>query len=129
MLRERDGRLPCPHDSGLFGSDCGDGVAQELLVIEIDVGDHGKQGFDDVGRVKAAAHADLKDRYVEFEPHEAFEGDCGHGLEETWMPRQLPFRNEPLCDPMHMGVGGGEEFICDWLTVNTNAFVDPDEVG
>ena len=38
-----------------------DGIAEMLLMITFNVRDHGHEGFEDVGRIKAPTHAHLND--------------------------------------------------------------------
>src|SRR6185437_2591543 len=57
MLRKRDGWLPCSHDAVFFSGDSSDCVTEELLMIEIDIGDHRDQRLDNVRCVEATAHA------------------------------------------------------------------------
>src|SRR5579871_5491931 len=54
LLRKRDDWFPGANDSGFLAGDFGDGVAQELLMVERNVGDDAQARFDDVGSIKAA---------------------------------------------------------------------------
>ena len=60
-----DGRAPCPRDAGLFATDAVAVAAEPVLMIEVDRGDHGHIGVDDVDGVEPAAEADFQDRQVE----------------------------------------------------------------
>ena len=44
------------------------------------------------------------------------------------MPWQLPFRNQAIGNLVHMRVGRCEKVITDWLAIQTNAFVDANEM-
>ena len=61
MLGQGDGGDAGAEDSGFFAGDVSDGVAEKLLVIEIDVGDDREDGLDDVGGIQASTHADFED--------------------------------------------------------------------
>ena len=52
-------------DADLVGRDLADGRAEHRRVVEVDVGEHGHVGVDDVGRVPRAAHAHFDDRDVD----------------------------------------------------------------
>lgn len=52
-------------DAGLFGGYLGEGVAEELGVVEPDVGNDAEVGGDDVGAVKPPAHAYLHHCHVD----------------------------------------------------------------
>ncbi|KAB8606254.1 hypothetical protein FH972_025884 [Carpinus fangiana] len=71
-------------DAGFVLGDGGDGVAEEGLVVEADVGDDGGQqlrGAQDVGRVGQAAHATLDDGDLHALAGEDLEGGGGEELE------------------------------------------------
>ena len=54
-----------------------------LLVIEIDVGNDGEDGFDDIGGVEAATHADFEDGNFDVGRGEEVEGHGGHGFKKA----------------------------------------------
>ena len=58
--RSDDDRYPRLDDAGLLARDRLQGLSQQLLVIEVDRGDGGGHRSYDVGRVQAAAQADLE---------------------------------------------------------------------
>ena len=67
----------------LFDGDLGDGVAEEVLVVEVDRRDDGAERVvDDVGGVEIAAHADLEQQVVGRRLGEELEGRRGGDLEE-----------------------------------------------
>ncbi len=114
MLGEEDGGAVGAEDAGLFAGDLGEGIAQPLLMIEIDVGDDGEEGFDDVGGVEAAAESDLEDGEVDVAAGEVVEGHGGHGFEEAGHLRESAGRDQlggggldAMVDGGELGVGDG----------------------
>ena len=69
-------------DAGLLDGDLLEGVAEELGVVETDIGDDRQQGGDDIGAVEPAAHADLDDGDVDLFLGKIVEGESHGHLEE-----------------------------------------------
>ena len=68
-------------DARLLAGDAGDGVAEVVAVVEPDRGDDRHDAVGDVGRVPAAAEADLDDRDVDGRIGEGGERQRRHDLE------------------------------------------------
>jgi hypothetical protein len=75
-------------DGGFFGGNSLDGMAEEILVIERDLRDHGDFGLDDIGRVQASTHANFKDSEIDVRARKFIEGDGRDALEERGMRRE-----------------------------------------
>src|SRR6266404_7960992 len=75
------------HDTRLLARDRRDRVAEILLVIAADVGDHGDRRDDDVRRVEASAEADLEHLHLDALGGERDPREQRHHLE----------RGEPAC--------------------------------
>ena len=65
LLQPDDGDGVGLDDAGLLPRDLLDRVPEEVTVVEVDGGDDGDGGIDDVGGVPRPAHADLHDRDVD----------------------------------------------------------------
>src|SRR5579883_933296 len=115
-------------DAGLLPGNLGHGVAQKFLVVQRDVGDNADAGLDDVGGVKAAAHADFEDREVELLAREILEGDGGQHLEEAGMPGEFGLADQALSGAVDEIVDEGEVVIGNWPSVDAHALVDADQV-
>ena len=68
-------------DSGFFGGDLLDRVAEKNLVIVIDRRDHGKRGSNHVGRVQAPAQSHFQNHRVQLRIGEQHESHRRDGLE------------------------------------------------
>ena len=68
-------------DSGFFAGDFREGVAEEVLMVEIDAGDDGDERRKDVGGVEATAEADFEDGEVHTLAGKIFEGHGGDAFE------------------------------------------------
>lgn len=51
-------------DTGFFGSNLCQRIAQKLYVVEADVGDDAQVGLDDVGTVQSSSKAHLNDGHI-----------------------------------------------------------------
>ena len=69
-------------DAGLLACNEGKRVAEELLVVERDVGDDAEVGADDVGAIQTASQADLHDSHIDLLLSEILEREGGCELEE-----------------------------------------------
>ena len=128
MLGQGDGGDAGAEDSGFFGGDGGDGVAEKLLVIEIDIGDDGEDGLDDVGGVEASAHADFEDGDFDAGGGKEIEGDGGHGLKKAGQVRQLGGGDERGGDLGDALVGGGEVRVRNGLAAADDALIDAQQM-
>ena len=72
-------------DACLFGSNLGQSVAQELYMVEADVGDDTQIRTDDVGAVQTASQADFNDSNVHLFFCKVVESHSGSQFEERWM--------------------------------------------
>ncbi len=95
-------------DAGLFRGDFLEGMAEEIFVIESDLGNDGNFGNQDVGGIEPAAEADLKDGDVRFLAGEKIEGHGGDAFKESGMGRKTAGGEEILDYVMNAGEGGGE---------------------
>ena len=124
MLRQGDHRAPGADDARLLARDLAQGVSQEPLVVEGDVGDDGDAGLDHVGGVQPAAHAHLEHREVHCALGEVVEGHSGQHLEKAGMPGQVAARHQLGGHALHALVQGGELGVADGLPVHLQPLVD-----
>src|SRR5215469_6501537 len=115
-------------DAGLFGGDFVDGVAKEILVVEIDGCDDGDRGRDDIGGVKAAAEADFVDGDVERARCECEKSHRGDALEKGGMGVKFSGGQERFDGIVEPGPECGEVVVGDFGTVDADAFVHALEV-
>lgn len=116
-------------DAGLFEGDFGDGVAEEAFVVEVDGGDDGEDGIDDVGGVETAAHAGFEDHGVDGLGAEEQVGHGGDGLEIAGVHVDETTRDELFGGFMDFVEGGGEVGDRDGKARDADAFGGFDEVG
>ena len=95
-------------DSGLFRGNFREGMAQEIFVIESDLGDDGNFGNQDVGGIETAAKANLEDGDVGFLAGEKIEGHRGDAFKKCGMGGEIAGGEEVLDDFMNAGEGCGE---------------------
>ena len=69
-------------DAGFFGGYLFDGVAQNVGMVEADVGDNRQRRRDDVGAIQPSAKADLDDGYIDLPLGEIEEREGGGYLEK-----------------------------------------------
>ena len=98
-------------------------------MIEIDRGDDGDLGLDNVGRIEPAAEAHFVDRKLYTRFSEGHEGERGDALEIGRMSLQLALGEQAFDRQMNARPGRGERFIRDVLAIDANALVDALEVG
>ncbi len=89
LLREYGDRARLD-DAGLLPRDLLDRAAEKPGVVDCDRGDDRDHAVRDVGAVEPAAHADLKDYYIDRRVGEDREGHSGQDLEEGHRDR-VPF--------------------------------------
>src|SRR5215216_3955295 len=127
-LRARHGGNAPPQDPRLLPGNIGVRRTEYGGVFEVDAGDDGNDGIDHIGRVVAAAEADLDDREPTVASRERVERHRGEHLEGGHLSDfrlrrlQLPRRSS------HRMCLGGEFVIRKRLTVDCNAFRKPVQV-
>jgi hypothetical protein len=127
-LGESDQRAVCAENPGLFAGDCGDGVAQIVLMVEGDIGQNRKDGVDDVGGIEAATETDFEDGDIDLLLGVIEEGEGGKDLEEAWRVGQCGRFDEAAGGLIDMEVEAGEVFVGNLGAVDADALVDADEV-
>ncbi len=116
-------------NSSFFAGDFGKGVAEEIFVVEVDAGDDGDGGLNDVGGIEAAAEPDFEDGEVDFFFCEILEGHGGDAFEIGGVGAEFSGGEESFDLLLGAGEDGGEIFVGDFLAVDAEAFVDFFEVG
>ena len=89
LLVGKDDRHAGLEDSGFFGCDFVQRVAEKVFVIKIDAGDDGYDRRKDVGGVEAPAQADLEDGEVHALASKIFESHGGDTFEISWVGAEL----------------------------------------
>src|SRR5262249_60389472 len=114
-------------DRRRLGGDLLDRVAEEILVVEINLGDDGNFWPYDVGCVEASPHADLEYGEVHLAAREEIERHCGEAFEVGGVrceARGFGPSGEQLLDPrMNPREGGSEVSVGNLLAIETNALV------
>ena len=113
--------MPARTMCALSDGNLGDGVAEVLLVIEVDGREHGHGRAPHRGGVVAAAEADLEDRDVHPLAGEVVERQRGGRLEHAGVQARHQ-RAERLHAVDHRVLG-------DRLAVHANALAERDEMG
>ena len=107
-------------DAGLFGGDLLQRLAQEARMVVADRRDRRQSGLDHVGRVEAAAHADLDHREIGRDARESEERRHRRDLEEG--DRLLAI------DPLGLGQYFVQQVVVDHLAGNADALVEAHQV-
>src|SRR6266478_1470316 len=129
LLPGKDERHTGLEDSGFLARDFGEGVAQEVFVVEIDARDDGDDRRKDIGGVEAAAQADFEDREFNALASKMLEGHSGYAFEIRGISAELA-RGEKLFDEsLDAREGFGEGLVADFFATDADAFVDFFEVG
>ena len=81
VFADDDGNLMFD-DAGLFGSDRGQGIAQQVHMVVADIGDDREIGGDDIGAVEAAAETDFNDGDIDVVSRKIVEGHGDRHFEE-----------------------------------------------
>ena len=83
MLRQSNGGDSGTKDASLFVGDLCDRIAKKFLMVQVDVGDHRDDGFDDIGCVQSSTDTDFQHRDLDLGSGKIFEGHGGHGLKNS----------------------------------------------
>src|SRR5882762_1290693 len=127
-LLGKDDRNSGFQDSGFFGCDRVQRVAQKVFVVEIDAGDDGDERRKDVGGIEAAAQADFEDGEVYALAGKIFESHGGHAFEISGVGAQFAGSEEFFDQRMEVSEGLGETLVADLRAIHADAFVDFFEV-
>ena len=108
-------------DAGFLSGYLRERRAEELGMVETDIGDDGEDGREDIGAVESSAESDFDDGYVNLLSDKIVEGECGHRLEERGL------------ELVELGAIGRDESgylgFGDRLSVHTDTFAEGDKVG
>ena len=112
-------------DPGLLPRDLGDRLAEVLLVVQGDRGDHGDVGIGGAGRVPGPSHPGLDHRDVHGGGGEGLEGHGGEVLEigQARPAGGLGLRVHDLREGLHVAIGLHEALVVD------GGAVDRDPLG
>src|SRR6267378_2070120 len=127
-LLGKDDRNSGFQDSGFFGCDLVQRVAQKIFVVEIDAGDDGGERRKDVGGIEAAAQADFEDGKVYALAGKIFESHGGYAFEISRVGAKFACGEELFDQRMDASEGFGEGFVADLFATDADAFVDFFEV-
>src|SRR5690606_6718880 len=119
---------PGPGDGELLDGDLLDRRAQVLGVLEVDPGEDGHVGVDDVGGVQATAQAHLDHRRVDRLIGEEGEGRRSRQL-EIGEPDPLVALLEDVGESRHVGHRLGELLGCGVAAQDAEPFFDRYEMG
>src|SRR5436305_13352931 len=125
MLRQHHDNAALANDAGLLRRNLTDGISQELLMIERNVGYHRDARVNDVRSVQPTAHSDLEHRDFHACAGEIFESHRGEHLEETRRMRQLSLAYKLCRDPLDPLMDLSEFRIADLLAADADALIDP----
>ncbi len=128
MLGQGDGGDIGAKDSGFLACDFRDGVAEILLVIEIDVGDYREDRFDDVCGIETAAHANFEDGDFDLGCGEVIEGHGRHGFKEAGQVGQPRVGNEWRGSSGNAVVGSSETVIRNGLAIDADTLIDEQQM-
>src|SRR5581483_10071711 len=127
-LRQSHNWTARPDDACFLPGDLSDSVAEELLVVERDVGDDADARLDHVCRVETPTHTDLENSYVDLLTREMLEGHGGQHLEKAGMPWQFALFDQAFGITANQLVQEREIIVADCFSVDSNPFIDPDQV-
>ena len=118
-------------DPGLLPRDLGDRVAEVLLVVQGDRGDHGDVGVDRAGRVPGAAEAGLDHGDVHGGGGEGLEGHRGEVLEvgQRRAAGGLRLGVDDLREGLDVAIGLEEALLVDGRAVDRDPLGGRVEVG
>ena len=97
-------------------------------MVEVDADDRRRDGLRDVGRVEAAAEADLQHGHVDPGAAEVLERRRCQDLEEGRVRLEPAPAHEPLGRVAHGAHGAAEGGVADRAAVHGDPLVDPHEV-
>ena len=111
-------------DAGLFGGDLCPGMAEPLLVIELDIGDDAGERRDDVGGVEPATHAGFPNHQFTALFDEILERQYHDDLEKG----RMPIRRK-MGEPIPGAFDEADDVVPgDELSVDLDAFAEADQV-
>src|SRR6185312_1052960 len=128
VLRENHHWHSGTHDSGFFMGDLRQRVAEEFLMIEINISNDAHCRIGNVGGVQPSAQSHFEHRKIHTSAGEIFEHDGRDHFEEAWMPRQLSRFHKTLRAGIYALIHYSEFHITDLLTIDLDAFVDAYQV-
>ena len=108
-------------DARLLARNLRQRVAQELYVVEADVGDDAQVGPDDVGAVQPSAQAHLDDGHIHPTVGKVAESHGGGQLEKRWVER--------LEEGTFFFYKVHDIFLRDGLSVHADAFAEVHQMG
>ncbi len=129
LLLGKDKRHTGLEDSGFLARDFGQGVAQEVFVVEIDARDDGDDRRKDIAGIEATAQADLEDSELNALASKGFKRHGGYAFEIRGMSAELASGEKLLDESLDARESFGEGLIADFLATDADAFVDFFEVG
>ena len=108
-------------DAGLFSGDFPDGVAEQLAVVQADIGHDAQVRFQDIGAVEPAAEPRFDDGRIDVFVGKPLETETGGNLEEReTVPDEIRL---PLCQEIkHI-------LLRDHLSADPDAFTEVPEMG
>ena len=109
------------YDAGFLRGYLGQCVAQELGMVEADIGDDGNQRGDDVRAVQPSAQAYLDDSDVDVHVTEVLEGHGCRHLKERGMER---FQESALALNKINDIR-----LADWTAIDADALTKINQVG
>src|SRR6266478_1076473 len=111
-------------DTGLFGCDFVQRVAEKILVVEIDAGDDGNGGRKNVGGIEAAAEAYFEDAEFDALTSERFECHGRDAFKIGRMRTEFSIGEEFFDQIVNASERFGEGIVADLLAIDANTLVD-----
>jgi len=127
LLSENDGNRAL-QDTGLFGCDFVQRVAQKIFVVEIDAGDDGNDRVKNVGGIESATEADFENAKFDARASERFECHGGDAFEIGGVRAEFSVGEESFDQTVNAGECFRKEIIADFFAIDANAFVDSFEM-
>src|SRR6266481_1726347 len=115
-------------DSGFFGSNFAQRVAEEVFVVEIDACDDGNNRRKNVSGIEAAAQADFEHSEFDALAGEILKGHGRDALEISGVSAKFGGGEEFLDQELDASEGVGKGFVGDLLAADADSFVDFFEV-
>src|SRR5215472_5813721 len=124
MLRKEHDQTMGTKDSSLLARNLRQGVAEEFLMIEVNISNHRDAGIGDVSSIQPASHTYLEHRQLYTGAGEILEHHCGEHFKKTRVPGQFSAGHELFRDAFDPVIHFREFNVADGLAIDLNALID-----
>src|SRR5438309_8783606 len=128
MLRQQTNGSLRTQDASFFARDLRQRIAEEILVIKVDVGDHGDQGINNIRRIQPTAKTYFKYRQIDPGAGEVFESHGGEHFKKAGMPWQLTAFHQIMRAAFNAVIDDGKFGVADWLLVDLDTLIHAQQV-